>query len=70
MPGGSSVRSLKLSCLKAAASQIDQIVRVGLISRLIVHHHQSFDSVKKKQLLKPIHRVEALSSYILLGQGE
>ena len=39
MPGTSSVRSLLSSSLKATASQIDQIVRVGSISRLIVHHH-------------------------------
>ena len=44
MPGGSSVRSLKSRSLKATRDEIDQIVSVGSISRLIAHHYyQSFD---------------------------
>ena len=43
MPGGSSVRSLELRSLKAARNEINQIFRVGSISCLIAHHHQSFD---------------------------
>ena len=44
MPGGSSVRSLSSSSLDAARNEIDQIVRVGSLSRPIAHHYyQSFD---------------------------
>ena len=43
MPGGSSVSSLKSRSLKATRDEIDQIVRVGSISRPIAHHYQSFD---------------------------
>ena len=39
MPVGSSVRSLVLRSLKATRYEIDQIVRVGSISRPIAHHH-------------------------------
>ena len=39
MPGGSSVRLLSRRSLKAATDEIDQIVRVGSISRPIVHHY-------------------------------
>ena len=39
MPGGSSVRSLLLRNLKATRDEIDQIVRVGSISRPIAHHY-------------------------------
>ena len=70
MPGSSSVRSLPERLLKAARDEIDQIFRVGSISRPVVHHYQSFDSIKNKQLHKLIHRVGALSSHVLLGQGE
>ena len=38
IPGGSSVSPLKPRSLKATACQIDQIVRVGSTSHLIVHH--------------------------------
>ena len=70
MPGSSFVRSLSKRLLKATRDEIDQIFRVGSISRPVVYHYQSFDSIKKKQLHKLIHRVEVLSSYVLLGQGE
>ena len=44
MPGGSSVRPLNPRSLKATRDEIDQIVSVGSISRLIAHHYyQSFD---------------------------
>ena len=39
MPGGSSVRSLLLRNLKATRDEIDQIVRVGSISRPIAYHY-------------------------------
>ena len=39
MPGGSSVRSLGPRSLKAIRDEIDQIVRVGSISRPIAHHY-------------------------------
>ena len=43
MPGGSSVRLLTSISLKATRDEIDQIVRVGLISCPIAHHYLSFD---------------------------
>ena len=44
MPGGSSVSSLESSSLEATRNEIDQIVSVGSLSRLIAHHYyQSFD---------------------------
>ena len=39
MPVGSSIRSLVSRSLKATRYEIDQIVRVGSISRPIAHHH-------------------------------
>ena len=39
MPGGSSVTSLNPIVLKATRNQVDQIVRVGSISRPIAHQH-------------------------------
>ena len=39
MPGGSSVRSISSSRLKAARNEIDQILRVGSILCFIAHHH-------------------------------
>ena len=39
IPGGSSVRSLKLRSLKSKRDEIDQIVSVGSISRPIAHHY-------------------------------
>ena len=39
MPGGSSVKSLLPRPLKATRDEIDQIVRVGSISRPIAHHY-------------------------------
>ena len=80
MPGGSSVRSLSSRSLKATRNEVDQVFRVGSISCPITHHrHQSFDfnsshykvallSVRK--LAKLIHKAQALSSCISLGQGE
>ena len=38
-PGDSSVRPLPLRFLKAIRNEIDQVFRVGSISRLIAHHH-------------------------------
>ena len=82
MPGGSSVRSLLSTSLKATRDEIDQIVSVGSISRPIVHHYyQSFDfnllswkklhgQIHENQWLKLINRTEVVSINILLGQGE
>ena len=39
MPGSSSVRSLNERSLNATRDEIDQIVRVGSMSRPIVHPH-------------------------------
>ena len=43
MPGGSSVRSLLRRSLNSTRDEIDQIARVGSISRPIAHHYLSFD---------------------------
>ena len=79
VPDGSSVRPLPLRALKATRNEIDKIFRVGSISCLIAHHHQSFDLNSPHQkvalpnetkLAKLIYRAQALSSCITLGLGQ
>ena len=76
MPGGSSIRSLSPRYLKATRDEIDQIVRVGSISRFIAHYYQSFSlnslnwKVAWPNSRKSIDQAHLQSRGISLCQGE